>query len=103
MGVTVPDFLWELSVGDQKARDVVGVEETDEAVDFRVHDGLAHQRESAVFDFQALPVALRFHSRDTWGRKKRESGHLHLSFHPKPFMERSSMLKRCMPRCCKIY
>lgn len=67
VGVTVPDFLWELSIGDQKAGDVVGVEETDEAVDFRVHDGLAHQRQSAVFDFQALPVALRFHSRDTWG------------------------------------
>lgn len=42
VGVTVPDFLWELSVGDQKAGDVVGVEETDEAVDFRVHDRLAH-------------------------------------------------------------
>lgn len=47
----------------------MGVEETDEAVDFRVHDGLAHQGESAVFDFQALPVALRFHSRHTWGRR----------------------------------
>lgn len=81
----VPDFLWELSVGDQKAGDVVGVEETDEDVDFRVHDGLAHQRESAVFDFQALPVALRFHPRDTWGRKKRESGHLAPFISPKAF------------------
>lgn len=63
--MTLPDFLWELSIGDQKAGDVVGVEETDEAVDFRVHDGLAHQGESTVFDFQALPVALGFHSWDT--------------------------------------
>lgn len=71
VGVTVPDFLWELSIGDQKAGDVVGVQETDEAVDFRVHDGLAHQRESAVFDFQTLPVALGFHSGDTCGWRDR--------------------------------
>lgn len=70
----IPDFLWELSIGDQKTGDVVGVEETDESVDFRVHDWLAHQRESTVFDFQALLVALGLYSRDTCKNK----GHLHL-------------------------
>lgn len=65
----IPDLLWELSIGDQKTGDVVGVEETDEAVDFRVHDWLAHQRESAVFDFQALLVALGLYSGDTWKNK----------------------------------
>lgn len=69
VGVPIPDFLWELSIGDQKTGDVVGVEETDEAVDFRVHDWLAHQRESTVFDFQALLVALGLYSRDTCKNK----------------------------------
>ncbi len=45
-----PDFLWELSIGDQEAGDAVGVEEADEGVDFGVHDWLAHQGEGTMLD-----------------------------------------------------
>lgn len=64
--VPLPDFLWELCIGDQETGDVVGVEEADKGVDFRVHDWLTHQREGTVLDCQALLVPLRLHSRDTW-------------------------------------
>lgn len=40
--VPLPDFLRELRIGDQEAGDVVGVEEADEGVDFRVHNWLTH-------------------------------------------------------------
>lgn len=61
----VPDFLWELCIGDQEAGNVVGVEETDKGVDFRVHDWLTHEREGAMFDLQALLIPLQLYSRDT--------------------------------------
>lgn len=38
----LPDFFWELCIGDQEAGDAVGVEEAEEGVDFRVHNWLAH-------------------------------------------------------------
>lgn len=69
----LPDFLWELCIGDQEAGDVLGVQEADEGVDFRVHDWLAHQGEGTVFDCQALLVPLGLHSRDTW-REREVSG-----------------------------
>lgn len=40
--VPLPYFLRELRIGDQEAGDVVGVEEADEGVDFRVHNWLTH-------------------------------------------------------------
>lgn len=66
MYVPVPDFLWELCIGDQEAGDVVGVEEADKGVDFRVHDWLTHKREGTMFDLQPLLEALRLYSRDPW-------------------------------------
>lgn len=65
MCAPLPDFLWELCIGDQEAGDVVGVEEADEGVDFRVHDWLAHKREGTMFDLQPLLIPLQLHSRDT--------------------------------------
>lgn len=70
MRVPVPDFLWELCVGDQETGDVVCVEEADKGVDFRVHDWLTHKREGTVFDLQALLIPLQLYSRDTWRRIK---------------------------------
>lgn len=63
-----PDFLGELCIGDQEAGDVVGVEEADEGVDFRVHDWLAHKREGTMFDLQPLLIPLQLDSRDTCKR-----------------------------------
>lgn len=67
--VPLPDFLWELCIGDQETGDVVGVKEADEGVDFRVHDWLTHQRQGTVLDRQALLVPLGLHSRDTWKQR----------------------------------
>lgn len=64
--LTLPNFLWELRIGDQEAGDVVGMEEADEGVDFGIHDWLTHQGEGTVLDCQALLVPLGLHSWDTW-------------------------------------
>lgn len=64
MCAPVPDFLWELCISDQEAGDVVGVEEADKGVDFRVHDWLTHKREGTMFDLQPLLKPLQLHSRD---------------------------------------
>lgn len=66
MSVSIPDFLWELCIGDKETGDVVGVEQADEGVDFRVHDWFTHQRESTVLDRQALFKSLWLYSRNTW-------------------------------------
>lgn len=68
MCAPVPDFLWELRIGDQEAGDVAGVEEADKGVDFRVHDWLTHEREGTMFDLQPLLKPLRLYSRDPWKR-----------------------------------
>ena len=67
--VPVPDFLWELCVGDQETGDAVAVEEADEGVDFWIHDWLAHQGQGAVLDGQTFLVPLRLHSGDAWRRR----------------------------------
>lgn len=61
----LPNFLWELCIGDQETGDLVGVEEAQEGVDFGVHDGFTHQGEGTVFDCQAFLVPLWLHSRNT--------------------------------------
>jgi len=61
----IPDFLWELCIGDQETGDVVAMEEANEGVDFRIHDWLTHQGEGAVLHCQTFLIALRLHSRDT--------------------------------------
>ena len=43
-----PDAVWELCIGDEEGGDGACVQLAHEGVDFRVHDGLAHQRQRAV-------------------------------------------------------